>query len=52
MIKIEYIFIRLLYFMSNKIFMQKTVFWFNKKKIVSSKVNNKFFDFFFLLLSR
>jgi len=30
--KIEYIFVRLLYFMSYKSFEQKTVFWFNKEE--------------------
>jgi len=46
--RIEYIFIRFLYFMSYKISEQKTVFLFNKDKKVSSKVKEKFFNFFFV----
>jgi hypothetical protein len=52
--RIEYIFIRFLQFMSYRNFEQKTVFWFSKEE-VSLKVKKKPFEmifFFFFLLAR
>jgi hypothetical protein len=49
--RIEYIFIRFLHFMSYKSFWQKTVFWFSKEEASLKKKKKRAFqnDFVFLL---